>query len=92
MPTSLHKAPKRSLIGSSAARAMFAPVVIAAALYSLRAQAYRPFDGTDAEVAALGSFELEMGPAHWYTQAGKITSSRRLRCSTWGFFRTLNWW
>lgn len=30
--------------------------------------AYRPFDGTDADVAATGDFELELGPAHWYSQ------------------------
>jgi hypothetical protein len=29
------------------------------------ARAYRPFDGTDADVAALGEFELELGPAHY---------------------------
>ncbi len=35
------------------------------------AWAYRPFDGTDADVAELGSFEIELGPAHWYRQAGE---------------------
>jgi hypothetical protein len=30
------------------------------------ANAYRPFDGTDADVAPLGEFELELGPAHYY--------------------------
>jgi hypothetical protein len=30
------------------------------------ALAYRPFDGTDADVAPLGEFELELGPAHYY--------------------------
>ncbi len=34
------------------------------------ALAYRPFDGTDADVAALGDFELELGPLHWYSQGG----------------------
>jgi hypothetical protein len=33
------------------------------------ASAYRPFDGTDADVAALGDFELELGPVHYYSQA-----------------------
>jgi hypothetical protein len=33
------------------------------------ALAYRPFDGTDADVAELGDFELELGPVHWYSQA-----------------------
>ena len=27
---------------------------------------YRPFDGTDADVAGLGELELELGPAHYY--------------------------
>jgi hypothetical protein len=30
--------------------------------------AYRPFDGTDADVASRGDFELELGPVHWYSQ------------------------
>src|SRR5580692_8582560 len=43
-----------------------------AALASERtALAYRPFDGTDADVAALGDFELELGPVHWYSQQGE---------------------
>jgi len=33
-----------------------------------RAHAYRPFDGTDADTAELGSFELELGPVHYYRQ------------------------
>jgi hypothetical protein len=33
------------------------------------ALAYRPFDGTDADVAAFGDFELELGPVHYYSQA-----------------------
>jgi hypothetical protein len=40
-------------------------------LFPSRATAYRPFDGTDAEVADRGSFELELGPAHWYYQSGQ---------------------
>jgi hypothetical protein len=34
------------------------------------ARAYRPFDGTDAAVAKEGAFELELGPAHFYSEAG----------------------
>jgi hypothetical protein len=30
--------------------------------------AYRPFDGTDADVADLGDFEIELGPVHWYSR------------------------
>ncbi len=32
------------------------------------AAAYRPFDGTDADVADEGEFELEMGPVHYLRQ------------------------
>ena len=35
-----------------------------------RANAYRPFDGTDADVAPVGEFELELGPAHYYRAGG----------------------
>jgi hypothetical protein len=52
-----------------------APIAIAALLVlttvsARTAYAYRPFDGTDADVAGLGEFELELGPVHWYSQAG----------------------
>jgi hypothetical protein len=49
-------------------------VAVAAALctavvcWTAQARAYRPFDGTDADVAELGEFELELGPVHWYSQ------------------------
>lgn len=58
-------------VKSSAARVVAAPVVIAALLCGARAEAYRPFDGTDADVAELGTFELEMGPVHWYDRGGQ---------------------
>jgi len=32
------------------------------------ALAYRPFDGTDADVAENGEFELELGPTHYYRE------------------------
>ena len=43
---------------------------VAFALTSLSqtAHAYRPFDGTDADVAPPGEFELELGPAQYYRQ------------------------
>lgn len=48
-----------------------AVLAVAALVFSARqADAYRPFDGTDADVAELGSFELELGPAHWYSESG----------------------
>jgi hypothetical protein len=33
--------------------------------------AYRPFDGTDADVAKAGEFELEFGPVQWVRQGDK---------------------
>ena len=59
---------------SSSARLFFGVNVAAASaivLFASRAEAYRPFDGTDADVAELGSFELELGPVHWYDRAGQ---------------------
>jgi len=41
-----------------------------AALAPRAAQAYRPFDGTDADVAKPGEFELELGPVHFYREDG----------------------
>lgn len=35
------------------------------------AHAYRPFDGTDGDVAELGEFELELGPAHVLRAGGR---------------------
>jgi hypothetical protein len=34
------------------------------------ARAYRPFDGTDASVADVGEFALELGPVQYYRHAG----------------------
>jgi hypothetical protein len=45
--------------------------MVPSSFVSSRAEAYRPFDGTDADVAELGVFELELGPAHWYRLAGQ---------------------
>src|ERR1043166_578966 len=39
-------------------------------LGSRTASAYRPFEGTDGDVADQGEFELEIGPLH-YAQEGK---------------------
>jgi len=50
-------------------RALLVPsLVLAATCVAKDALAYRPFDGTDADVANLGDFELELGPVHWYSQ------------------------
>lgn len=35
------------------------------------AHAYRPFDGTDADVTERGKFELELGPTHFYREADR---------------------
>ena len=45
-------------------------LVLTTLLVASNAEAYRPFDGTDADVAEYGSFELELGPVHWYDRAG----------------------
>jgi hypothetical protein len=37
-------------------------VIVAGVLFSASAHAYRPFDGTDADVAETGHIELEIGP------------------------------
>jgi hypothetical protein len=42
--------------------------VLALLLMAPSAHAYRPFDGTDADTAELGEFELELGPVHYYRQ------------------------
>jgi hypothetical protein len=52
------------------ARVWLSSAMIVATLTSVSdARAYRPFDGTDADVAELGTFELELGPVHWYSQS-----------------------
>ena len=52
---------------------------IAALGFAGRAHAYRPFDGTDADVADVGVFELELGPAQFYRRG---TSNYLLAPST----------
>lgn len=52
-------------------RAAVSLLSVMALFFTSRAEAYRPFDGTDADVADLGSFELELGPVHWYDRAGR---------------------
>lgn len=50
-------------------RALLATAILLALVCTApRALAYRPFDGTDADVAEHGDFELELGPVHWYSQ------------------------
>ncbi|HVW23870.1 MAG TPA: hypothetical protein VHC69_00775 [Polyangiaceae bacterium] len=45
--------------------------LVAVLARSSPASAYRPFDGTDADVAGRGEFELELGPSHFYRLARK---------------------
>jgi hypothetical protein len=52
---------------------IFAATLLAGTTLSRRARAYRPFDGTEADVAEVGAFELELGPAHWLARNGKNT-------------------
>jgi hypothetical protein len=52
-------------------RLLCAAVVAGGLTFATDAAAYRPFDGTDADVAAFGDFELELGPVHWYSQGGQ---------------------
>jgi hypothetical protein len=42
-------------------------------LHAVPAHAYRPFDGTDADVADLGELELELGPLGWTRSADENT-------------------
>jgi hypothetical protein len=46
-------------------RAVRLAFAVSAALWAGEAQAYRPFDGTDAAVAAPGEIEIELGPAQY---------------------------
>jgi len=52
-------------------RWLVACTILAAVLRTSTAEAYRPFDSTDADVAEPGVFELELGPVHWYDRAGQ---------------------
>ena len=45
--------------------------VILVLAHARTAAAYRPFDGTDADTAELGEFELELGPVHYYRQGSQ---------------------
>ncbi len=52
-------------------RALALGAAVAALALAPDARAYRPFDGTDADVADPGEFELELGPAQFYGQGGR---------------------
>ena len=52
------------MTGRKAAAAFLAPAVLAC--WSGTAEAYRPFDGTDAAVAETGELEIELGPVEYF--------------------------
>ena len=59
---------------NSSVRRHVSAVLVALAAVAVPARpalAYRPFDGTDADTAELGEFELELGPAHYYRLASQ---------------------
>ena len=58
-------------IRTDVARVAVGLLVLAGMLVSVPAAAYRPFDGTDADTADVGVFELELGPAHYYRQGSQ---------------------
>ena len=57
-----------AILRSAAAGALGALLL----LWPLTASAYRPFDGTDADVAELHELELEIGPAGYYRQGSAL--------------------
>lgn len=62
-------APRGPPVGMGRTPAAFAGLVLAAATWAGPAAAYRPFDGTDADVAEEGTFELELGPVGYLRQS-----------------------
>jgi hypothetical protein len=52
-------------------------VALSVAVWSAPALAYRPFDGTDAAVAAPGEIEIELQPAGRLREGGILPSSHR---------------
>jgi hypothetical protein len=54
-------------------RGVLAALAFAFSLAAAPAWAYRPFDGTDASVADLGSVEIELGPVGYLRQAAAQT-------------------
>ena len=69
--SSKRRFPKRLVSGSVIALCLIA--------WSGPAWAYRPFDGTDAAVAAPGEVEIELQPAGRLREGGNTTWSRRQR-------------
>jgi hypothetical protein len=67
-------------------RASFhALLLAAAAAWPLPARAYRPFDSTDAAVAARGEVEIELGPLGYVAQGGERSLVAPSTIVNWGF-------
>jgi hypothetical protein len=56
-----------------AKKLLLAGLVTGASLVSTKAAAYRPFDGTDAEIAEFGELEIEFGTAYTVSRAIPLT-------------------
>jgi hypothetical protein len=67
------------------------PTAVALVLLVLpaRAWAYRPFTGTDADVAELGGFEVELAPVGYFRQQTRGTVVAPSLIANWGFARDL---
>ncbi|BDG02358.1 hypothetical protein [Anaeromyxobacter oryzae] len=72
----------RSLLARLACRG---PVLAVMAAWPLAASAYRPFDSTDAAVAARGEVELELGPLGYLVQGPDRALVAPSLVLNWGF-------
>jgi hypothetical protein len=72
--------------GRGAATALAAALALAAA-WPRAAGAYRPFDGTDADVADAGDLELELGPVGWVRRGPEDALVVPSLVVNWGFAR-----
>jgi hypothetical protein len=69
-----------------AVRALSRVLLLAlAAVWPLAARAYRPFDGTDAGVAAKGELEVEVGPLGYVVEGSDRTLVAPSLVLNWGF-------
>jgi hypothetical protein len=65
--------------------ALRAALLALAAAWPLAARAYRPFDSTDAAVAAEGDVELELGPVGWLVEGHDRSLVAPSLVVNWGF-------
>ena len=63
----------------------FGSVVLAATGVTSRARAYRPFDGTDADVADYGEYELELEPCGLYREGSRDSLVAPYAINNYGF-------